>query len=209
MLKSAEINADWSTLPATNLTDLTQDGLPPGIVESDIALAGKSTVAYRIAAGINVLSGKWKDDGAAHQFMSYHFDQGSSGAGWSTIELALVRLNETYAPRGQFHVYDGATNGTRIGYDGAICVQEIRPYMLDSYNNVSLVASGTSRSRIPDIIRRPQVCQLHLLSCIMDQTLIQLVKRWKEVVLKIFNAESTLLGSGRPFQTLTRMLEMS
>ncbi|KAF8607475.1 hypothetical protein BDV93DRAFT_519523 [Ceratobasidium sp. AG-I] len=119
LLKNAEINPDLSTLPAA---DLSQGGypLPTGVVEADIALIGK-----------------WEDDGAAHQFMSYSFDQGSSGAGWSMIQLVLVRLNESYAPKGQFHTYSDTTNGTRIGYDGAICVQEIRPYMLDSYNNTA------------------------------------------------------------------------
>jgi hypothetical protein len=57
------------------------------------------------------------------------------------IELVLVRLNESYTPYGQFHQYaDGlgdAAARTRIGYDAAICVQEIRSYVLDSYNNVS------------------------------------------------------------------------
>ncbi|KAG9078966.1 hypothetical protein FRC06_008026 [Ceratobasidium sp. 370] len=61
--------------------------------------------------------------------------------GWSTIDLVLVRLNESYAPRGQFYQYaDGlgdATARTRIGYDGAICVHEIRPHYLDSYNNTA------------------------------------------------------------------------
>ena len=98
----------------------------------------------------DIISGKWEDDGAAHQFESYAFDQGNSGAGWTMIELVLVRLNESYAPKGQFRTYGNTTNGTRIGYDGAICVQEIRPYMLDSYNNVSLVVHGILRLRIPD-----------------------------------------------------------
>lgn len=121
LLKYAEINADLSTLPVTNLTDLAQDDAPPtNITESDIALVGK-----------------WSDDGAAHQFVSYPFDQGSSGAGWSMIQLVLVRLNESYAPNGQFHLYSDTTNGARIGYDGAICVQEVRSYMLDSYNNTA------------------------------------------------------------------------
>ncbi|KAG8698885.1 hypothetical protein FRC09_006970 [Ceratobasidium sp. 395] len=124
LLSSAEMSNDLSQLPPANLSQLTAGDAPaPGeIAEQDIVIAGK-----------------WPDDGASHQFKSYTLDRGDSGLGWSTIDLILVRLNESYAPQGQFHQYaDGigdAAARTRIGYDGAICVQEFRSYFLDSYNN--------------------------------------------------------------------------
>ncbi|KAG8722000.1 hypothetical protein FRC08_008096 [Ceratobasidium sp. 394] len=127
LLSFAEVtNPDLSQLPSVNLTELTAGDMPtPG------EIAGQDIV----------IAGKWPDDGTSHQFRSYPLDRGESGLGWTTIDLVLVRLNETYAPRGQFYQYaDGqgnATARTRIGYDGAICVQEIRSHFLDSYNNTA------------------------------------------------------------------------
>lgn len=155
LLNYAEINADLSTLPATNLTDLTLGDNPPpaNIVESDIALTGQLIYTRYLSTGNNQTLGKWSDNGAAHQFMSYPFDQGDSGAGWSMIQLVLVRLNESYAPNGQFYIYRNTTDGTRIGYDAAICVQEVRPYVLDSYNNVSLAVIRSLGFRIVDVMQ--------------------------------------------------------
>ncbi|KAG9127848.1 hypothetical protein FRC07_008492 [Ceratobasidium sp. 392] len=127
LLSSAEAsNIDVNQLPPANLAELTAGDSPtPGeIAEQDIVLAGK-----------------WDDDGTSHQFKSYALDKGESGLGWSTIDLVLVRLNESFAPQGQFYRYaDGlgdAAARTRIGFDGAICVQEFRSYFLDAYNNTA------------------------------------------------------------------------
>jgi hypothetical protein len=52
----------------------------------------------------------------------------------------MIRLNQSYtAENSTFQVYgELGANRTRIGFDAAICVEEVRGYVLDAYNNVSL-----------------------------------------------------------------------
>ena len=52
---------------------------------------------------------------------------------WTTVETVLIRYDTRYAPNGSFPVYfDG--NGTRIGYDAAVCVQTYEPWIIEAYN---------------------------------------------------------------------------
>jgi len=66
---------------------------------------------------------------------------GEEGTGWITIEHVLVRLNTSYTPNGKFQLYsdlsvpDEDGNPTRIGYDAAVCLQLIEPWILETYNN--------------------------------------------------------------------------
>jgi hypothetical protein len=57
----------------------------------------------------------------------------------------MVRLNESYTPtNSSFQVYGelgNAENRTRIGFDAAICVEEVRGYIVDAYNSVSVVST--------------------------------------------------------------------
>ncbi|KAH7343516.1 hypothetical protein B0J17DRAFT_642652 [Rhizoctonia solani] len=126
LLEYAEIsNRSLAQLPAINLTSYLDPGdePPPGVRQSDLGMMGK-----------------WWDNGVAHQFRSEALDRGEAGHGWTVLELVLVRLNESYTPLAEFPQYvpggDAATR-TRIGLDAALCVSEIRPYMLDAYNNTA------------------------------------------------------------------------
>lgn len=50
----------------------------------------------------------------------------------------MVRLNQSYtADNSTFQVFgELGANRTRIGFDAAICVEEVRGYVVDAYNNV-------------------------------------------------------------------------
>ncbi|KAJ1308925.1 hypothetical protein OPQ81_004610 [Rhizoctonia solani] len=126
LLEYAEIsNRSLAQLPPINFTAYMAPGdePPPGVRESDVGMMGR-----------------WWDNGVAHQFRSEALDRGDAGEGWTMLEIVLVRLNESYTPMAQFPQYvpggDAATR-TRIGLDAALCVSEIRPYMLDAYNNTA------------------------------------------------------------------------
>jgi hypothetical protein len=71
--------------------------------------------------------------------MSIPASTGSDGNGWLQIEIVLVRLNQAYAPNSSFNVHAAADVDypSPVGYDVAVCVEEIKPYMVDAYNNVS------------------------------------------------------------------------
>ncbi|CAE6420807.1 unnamed protein product [Rhizoctonia solani] len=126
LLKHAEIsNTSLAQLPPINFTSYLDPGdePPAGVRESDVAMMGK-----------------WWDNGVAHQFRSEALDRGDGGHGWTILEIILVRLNETHTPLGQFPQYvpgGDVFTGTRIGLDAALCISEIRPYMLDAYNNTA------------------------------------------------------------------------
>jgi hypothetical protein len=125
--------------------------------------------------------GKWQDNGVAHQFMSQPLDQGETGKGWTMLEIVLVRLNETHAPEGRFHTFvpglGSAYDRTRIGLDAALCVQEIKPYMLDSYNNVGVYHLSVVIGSLTFARRR--ACLSHSSTCTMGTVSIPRVKRWK------------------------------
>lgn len=127
LLRTAEVlSGSIEQLRPADISALMEPGdLPPmGINNDDIAFTGK-----------------WWDNGVAHQFRTQVLNQGDSGNGWTMLEVVFVRLNESYAPQSQFHQYwDGvgdANSRTRIGLDAALCVHEVRPYMLDAYNNTA------------------------------------------------------------------------
>ncbi|QRW22058.1 transmembrane protein [Rhizoctonia solani] len=85
------------------------------------------------------LMSKWRDNGVTHSFSWFPVNQGEDGNGWVSIEIVMVRLNESYtAPNSSFQVYGelgNRENRTRIGFDAAICVEEVRGYVVDAYNS--------------------------------------------------------------------------
>ncbi|KAG9122747.1 hypothetical protein FRC07_000744, partial [Ceratobasidium sp. 392] len=114
----------YPAIPPTNFTALLaeKDKPPKHISEADTAIIGK-----------------WWQNGVAHSFMSIPASNGSDGKGWLQIEIVLVRLNQAYASNSTFSVHAPADKDSLspIGYDVAICVEEFKPYMLDSYNNTA------------------------------------------------------------------------
>ncbi|KAJ1302513.1 hypothetical protein OPQ81_002832 [Rhizoctonia solani] len=98
------------------------------------------------------LMSKWWDNGVTHSFNWFPVSRGEDGNGWVSIEIVMIRLNQSYtAENSSFQVYGELGSGrTRIGFDAAICVEEVRGYVVDAYNSsagspisISLQYSGT------------------------------------------------------------------
>ncbi|KAG8816683.1 hypothetical protein FRC17_000217 [Serendipita sp. 399] len=87
--------------------------------------------------------GRWQDNGVAQSFMSIPIDNGALGNGWLELELIMLRVSTAYTPNGTFPLYaqDTTTTAT-IGYDGAVCVEAIEPWIVDTYNSTSGRASS-------------------------------------------------------------------
>ncbi|XP_006459732.1 hypothetical protein AGABI2DRAFT_202095 [Agaricus bisporus var. bisporus H97] len=76
------------------------------------------------------------------------YDIGSNGTGFVSLELALIRLNTSFAAQGQFSILGEAVpdaNGlaTHIGYDAVACIEIFEPWIVDVYN--SSVGNPTSQ----------------------------------------------------------------
>ncbi|KAF8749769.1 hypothetical protein RHS01_09824 [Rhizoctonia solani] len=115
----------YPQIPPVNLSALLEPGdpMPQGIVEAEIAVTSK-----------------WWQNGVAHSFKSAPFSNGSQGTGWLQLEIVLTRLHEDYAPNSSFGAYatpDVLWPSGRVGYDVAICVEEIRSWVVEAYNSTA------------------------------------------------------------------------
>ncbi|KAG8768697.1 hypothetical protein FRC12_005423 [Ceratobasidium sp. 428] len=83
------------------------------------------------------MTSKWWDNGVSHSFDYWPVSRGEDGNGWLTVEIVMIRLNQSYtAENSSFQVFgELGANRTRIGFDAAICIEEVKGYVLDSYNN--------------------------------------------------------------------------
>ncbi|CAE6457559.1 unnamed protein product [Rhizoctonia solani] len=115
----------YPQIAPVNLSALIEPGdpMPQGIVEAEIAVTSK-----------------WWQNGVAHSFKSAPFSNGSRGTGWLQLEIVLTRLHEGYAPNSTFGAYatpDVLWPGGRVGYDVAICVEEIKSWVVEAYNSTA------------------------------------------------------------------------
>ncbi|CAE6459739.1 unnamed protein product [Rhizoctonia solani] len=113
----------YPAIRPVNLSALLEPGdpMPQGIAQAEIAVTSK-----------------WWQNGVAHSFKSVPLTNGSLGTGWLQLEIVLTRLHESYAPNSTFGAYanpDVLWRGGRVGYDVAICVEEIRSWVVDAYNS--------------------------------------------------------------------------
>lgn len=72
---------------------------------------------------------------------------GEDDTGFVSLELVLIRLNNTFATAGEFPIFGDMIpdiNGTetRIGYDAAVCIEVFEPWVVEVYN--STVGNPTS-----------------------------------------------------------------
>ncbi|KAG8743035.1 hypothetical protein FRC10_000486 [Ceratobasidium sp. 414] len=134
-----------SAFPPVNFTSFMEAGDKPNVTvtESEIAMTSK-----------------WWDNGVSHSFDYWPVSRGEDGNGWLTVEIVMIRLNQSYtAENSSFQVFgELGANRTRIGFDAAICAEEVKGYVLDAYNNtagspisLALQYSGTqlNNSAIP------------------------------------------------------------
>ncbi|CAG7848432.1 SubName: Full=Uncharacterized protein {ECO:0000313/EMBL:CCA71241.1} [Serendipita indica DSM 11827] len=97
-------------------------------------LQGNDTVPDGIDMDQIGFVGYWWNNGVAHQFRSRPIENGNKGWGWLELEVIMIRLNTTYTPGGSFGTY---STDKSIGYDAAVCVEAIEPYVVDAYNSTS------------------------------------------------------------------------
>ncbi|QRW08984.1 transmembrane protein [Ceratobasidium sp. AG-Ba] len=123
---------DTMGLPAPNAT-----AFPP--VNFTSFMEGNNTPQVTVTEQEIAMTFKWWDNGVSHSFAYQPVSRGDDGNGWLTVEVVMVRLNQSYtAPNSSFQVYGelgSAANRTQIGFDAAICVEEVKGYVLDAYNN--------------------------------------------------------------------------
>lgn len=68
-----------------------------------------------------------------------------------SVEIVLVRLNNSFVPSGQFPVFsevpeiDAMGKETRIGYDAAVCVELYEPWVIEVFHNSNLGLVATVR----------------------------------------------------------------
>ncbi|KAF9647470.1 hypothetical protein BDM02DRAFT_3270255 [Thelephora ganbajun] len=95
---------------------------------------------------------KFYDTGLGHSLHSINAHDGQQpGNGWTSVEIVLVRLNNSFVPPGQFPVFneipeiDAAGRETRIGYDAAVCVELYEPWIIEVFYNSNLGLVATVR----------------------------------------------------------------
>ena len=66
--------------------------------------------------------------------------------------MIMIRLNNSYTPSGTFGTYGAPSpdGSWRIGYDAAVCVEAIEPWIVESYN----VTSGSGFPSTLKIVKR-------------------------------------------------------
>ena len=101
-----------------------------------LLLAGDSLPATLDPAKIARIR-RFSDNGVAHSIQSEPASMGEEGAGFTTIETVLIRLNTTYAPEGNFPVRSRAAVGPPVGYDSLVCLEVFEPWVMDVYNCTS------------------------------------------------------------------------
>jgi len=75
-----------------------------------------------------------QNDGSSHSGTSFFPGDGTNGQGWKLLDLHLARINTIYAPNGTF-LASVPVNGSQIGYDVAVCLEVVEPWILEAYNS--------------------------------------------------------------------------
>ncbi|KAL0949830.1 hypothetical protein HGRIS_009865 [Hohenbuehelia grisea] len=125
----------------------------PKILEQPLNASLATAPGDRFPSGIDpqstALAAAFYDNGVAHSFKSTPLSMGEEGTGFVSLEGVLVRLNTSYTPDGKFPKYSDASipdatgKQTRIGYDGAMCLQLYEPWIVEVMNSTS--GAPTSR----------------------------------------------------------------
>ncbi|CAD6902215.1 unnamed protein product, partial [Tilletia caries] len=81
---------------------------------------------------------------------------GSAGRGWVSLEVILVRLNQTLAGSGaQFgmvaNVSDDHGNFGNVGFDMGVCVERFDPYVVEVYQGLTSVRSTSIIRQADDL----------------------------------------------------------
>jgi len=74
-----------------------------------------------------------QNDGSSHSGTFFWLDDGTNGHGWKVADIHLARIDTTYTPNGSFAA-TASVNGSQIGYDVAVCLEVVEPWILQAYN---------------------------------------------------------------------------
>ncbi|CAG8679811.1 6406_t:CDS:2, partial [Acaulospora colombiana] len=170
---NSQVGATSATLSV--IDDLSSKlGLPnyPQTVDPTKFLQNNDTVPENIDLSQIGLVGAWSNNGVgelnssrlslisiqtwlAHSFKSTPLEYGAKGNGWVELDVMMVRLETLYAPGGTFKVR--SEDGIRtVGFDAAVCVEAIEPWVVDTYN------ATTGRVTTLKVVGKGDLSTVHL-----------------------------------------------
>ncbi|KDQ11823.1 hypothetical protein BOTBODRAFT_57228 [Botryobasidium botryosum FD-172 SS1] len=117
-----------------SLAAALQVSIPPTTPwNSSAVLQGTDTLPAGLDSSTIYSAYAKQPDGASHSGTFFWLDDGTSGQGWKVIDVHLVRINTAIPSNGSFPV-TASVNGSQIGYDAAVCLEVIEPWVLQAYN---------------------------------------------------------------------------
>ncbi|KAG8757839.1 hypothetical protein FRC14_001371 [Serendipita sp. 396] len=148
IIPRSQTNKTYAYIPRTTITGLiTSLGYPESVftlqVNTSVIIAEGDVIPEAIDLSSVGFIGRWDDNGVAQSFMSKPIDKGAGGGGWLELEVIMLRIRTSSAPNGTFALYSDNNHDTNtIGYDGAVCVEAVEPWVVDTYNSTSGRASS-------------------------------------------------------------------
>ncbi|CAD6913482.1 unnamed protein product, partial [Tilletia laevis] len=128
--------------------------LPAGLKAADVAVA-------KFFAADGVAQAFWSqpirsDEEVLLDEASSRYSPGSAGRGWVSLEVILIRLNQTLAgPGAQFgmvaNVSDQEGRFGNIGFDIAVCVERLDPYVVEVDQGLNSVRSASIVRQADDL----------------------------------------------------------
>ncbi|CAD6887063.1 unnamed protein product, partial [Tilletia caries] len=145
----------------TTYGDLHND-LPAGLKAADVAVA-KPFAADGVAQTF------WSqpmrsDEEVLLDEESSRYSPGSAGRGWVSLEVIMIRLNQTLAgPGAQFgmvaNVSDQEGRFGNVGFDIGVCVERFDPYVVEVYQGLTSVRSTSIVREADDLALEDGQCR--------------------------------------------------
>ncbi|KAF7433505.1 hypothetical protein PC9H_005461 [Pleurotus ostreatus] len=148
IVERSALNLSYLFTPRETLRELFSSfQMPlPDLFEKPINLTRNLAPGDNVT-GVNLdeaaLGAAFYNNGVGHSMKSQPlFGMGADGTGFVTLEAVLVRLNTSYTPEGKFLYYsqgpgipDATGAETKIGFDGAMCLELYEPWVVETYNS--------------------------------------------------------------------------
>ncbi|KDQ10056.1 hypothetical protein BOTBODRAFT_178430 [Botryobasidium botryosum FD-172 SS1] len=116
--------------------ELNQPFSPSTLMGNDVPPAAIDTNNIAFAA-------PFATDGVGFSISSMPLlNTGADGSGWVQVETVMVRLNTSLTPIGVFPAHRNTPQTGNLGYDVAVCIEIVEPYVLSVSNDTS----GTPRT---------------------------------------------------------------
>ncbi|KAE8185424.1 hypothetical protein CF328_g7549 [Tilletia controversa] len=129
-------------------TILNNDILPADLKAAEVVLA-KPFAADGVAQSFWSLPMR-SDEEILLDEASSRYSPGSAGRGWVSLEVILIRLNQTLAgPGARFgmiaNVSDHEGNFGNVGFDLGVCVERLDPYVVEVFRGLSVRSTSIIR----------------------------------------------------------------